>query len=282
MFNDLAQDLRYGCRSLLKARGFAIVAVLTLAMGIGANSAIFSFVDGVILRPLPYPHPDRLVQLTEKPPGGTRNPISALNFLDWQTQSTAFDALCATTGGSMTLSGVEEPVLLRAGRVSASYFDVYEIAPALGRTFARDEDEPGKEHVIVLSHALWAAKFGSDPTLVGRTLTLDGEPYTVIGVMPEGSIFDRSFNQMWRPLAFKPSERTRNFHWLGAVGRLKEGVTFEQARSQLDAMASASRATIPTRTRDGASRSIGTRTSSLDPSCGSRSTFCWRRSACCS
>jgi putative ABC transport system permease protein len=236
MLHEIAQDLRYGWRSLLKARGFTIVAVLTLALGIGATSAIFSFVDGVLLRPLPYPHPDRLVQLTEKPPGGTRNPISALNFLDWQSQSTVFDALSATTGGSMTLSGVDEPVLLRTGRVSASYFDVYAIAPALGRTFARDEDEPGKDHVVVLSHALWATRFGGDPTLVGRTLTLDGEPYTVVGVMPEGSVFDRGFNQMWRPLAFKPSERTRNFHWLGSIGRLKEGVTFEQARSQLDAI----------------------------------------------
>jgi putative ABC transport system permease protein len=236
MFQEIAQDLRYGCRSLLKARGFTIVAVLTLALGIGANSAIFSFVDGVLLRPLPYPHADRLVNVTEKPPGGTRNPISALNFLDWQTQSTAFDALAATTGGSMTLSGVDEPVLLRAGRVSASYFSVFEIAPAFGRTFAADEDQPGKEHVVVLSHMLWAAKFGSDPTLVGRALTLDGEPYTVIGVMPAGSIFDRGFNQIWRPLAFKPNERTRNFHWLGAIGRLKSGVTFEQARSQLDAI----------------------------------------------
>ena len=236
MFHEFTQDLRYGCRSLLKARGFTLVAVLTLALGIGANSAIFSFVDGVLLRPLPYPHADRLVQVSEKPPGGSRNPISALNFLDWQSQSTAFDALAATTGGSLTLSGVGEPVLLRTGRVSASYFDVFEIAPALGRTFARDEDEPGKEHVVVLSHALWATKFGGDPALVGRALTLDGEPYTVIGVMPAGSMFDRGFNQMWRPLAFKPTERTRNFHWLGAIGRRKSGVTFEQARSQLDAI----------------------------------------------
>jgi putative ABC transport system permease protein len=236
LFHEIAQDLRYGCRSLLKARGFTIVAVLTLALGVGANSAIFSFVDGVLLRPLPYPHADRLVNVTEKPPGGTRNPISALNFLDWQTQSTAFDALAATTGGSMTLSGIDEPVLLRVGRVSASYFSVFEIPPSSGRTFAADEDQPGKERVVVLSHMLWATKFGGDPTLVDRALTLDGEAYTVIGIMPEGSIFDRGFNQMWRPLAFKPNERTRNFHWLGAIGRLKAGVTFEQARTQLDAI----------------------------------------------
>src|SRR5229473_2512100 len=109
MLGELAQDIRYGVRTLVKTPGFTAIAVLTLALGIGANSAIFSFVDGVLLRPLPYKHANRIVNLTEKPPGGTRNPISALNFLDWQSQSAAFDALAATTGGSMTLSGVAEP-----------------------------------------------------------------------------------------------------------------------------------------------------------------------------
>ena len=110
MLGELAQDLRYGIRTLLKSPGLTTIAIVTLALGIGANSAIFSFVDGVLLRPLPYRHADRLVNVLEKPPGGVRNPISALNFLDWRTQSTAFDALAATTGGSMTLSGVDEPV----------------------------------------------------------------------------------------------------------------------------------------------------------------------------
>jgi hypothetical protein len=236
MLGELAQDIRYGVRTLVKTPGFTAIAVLMLALGIGANSAIFSFVDGVLLGRLPYRHADRIVNLTEKPPGGTRNPISALNFLDWQSQSAAFAALAATTGGSMTLSGVAEAMLLRTGRVSAPYFDVFEIAPALGRTFAPDEDQPGKDHVVVLSHALWATTFGAYPSLIGHPLTLDGEPYTVIGVMPQSSIFDRGFNQMWRPLAFKPSERTRNFHWLSAIGRLKSDVTVEQARSQLDAI----------------------------------------------
>jgi putative ABC transport system permease protein len=236
MLSQLLQDLRYAVRSLLKSRGFTVVAVLTLALGIGANTAIFSFVDGVLLRPLPYRHADRMVLVWEKPPGGSRNVISALNYLDWKSQSTSFDALTATTGGSMTLSGVDEPVLLRSGRVAASYFDVFEVAPALGRTFAPDEDQPGHEHVVVLSHRLWASRFGADDALVGRTLTLDGEPYTVIGVMPQGSVFDRGFNDMWRPLAFKPAERTRNFHWLQVLGRLKPGVTFERARAEMDAI----------------------------------------------
>jgi putative ABC transport system permease protein len=233
---ELLQDIRYGVRTLIKSPGFTVVAVLTLALGIGANSAIFSFVDAVLLRPLPYRHADRIMLVWEKPPGGGRNVISALNFLDWKTGNSVFEPLVATTGSSMTLSGVEEPMLLRGARVSAGYFDIFQITPALGRTFAPDEDEPGKEHVVVLSHKLWTTTFGADAGIIGRSLTLDGEPYTVIGVMPQGTAFDRGFSQMWRPLAFKPSERTRNFHWMQALGRLKPGVTIEQARAQMDAI----------------------------------------------
>jgi len=236
VLHELAQDLRYGARMFLKAPGFSTVAILTLALGIGANSAIFSFVDAALLKPLPYEQPERILQIWEKPPGGGNNVVSALNFLDWQRQTTSVESMTASTGGSLTLTGQGEPVLLRAGRVSAGYFDVFAVEPFLGRTFAPDEDTPGKEHVVVLSHRLWAAQFGSDPGIVGKSLTLNGEPYTVIGVMPARSAFDRAFNQLWRPLAFKPSERTRNFHWLSVVGRLKPGVTIEAARSELDAI----------------------------------------------
>ena len=220
----------------VKAPAFFAVAVLTLALGIGANSAIFSFVDAALLKPLPYENPERILQIWEKPPGGGNNVVSAMNFLDWQRQTSSLEAMTATTGSSLTLTGQGDPVLLRAGRVSAGYFNVFAVAPFLGRTFTPDEDTPGKEHVVVLSHRLWAAQFGSDPRIVGKSLTLNGEPYTVIGVMPARSAFDRSFNQLWRPLAFKPSERTRNFHWLGVVARLKPGVTIEKARSELDAI----------------------------------------------
>jgi putative ABC transport system permease protein len=220
----------------LKAPAFFTVAVLTLALGIGANSAIFSFVDAALLKPLPYENPERILQIWEKPPGGGNNVVSAMNFLDWQSQASSVEAMTATTGGSLTLTGHGDPVLLRAGRVSAGYFNVFAVAPFLGRTFAPDEDTPGKDHVVVLSHRLWAAQFGSDPGIVGKSLTLDGEPYSVIGVMPARSAFDRSFSQLWRPLAFKPSERTRNFHWLAVVARLKPGVTIEKARSELDAI----------------------------------------------
>jgi hypothetical protein len=219
--NRLGQDLRFALRTLLKSPGFTTVAILTLALGIGANSAIFSFVDGVLLKPLPYKDPDRIMRVWEKPPGGLRNGISTLNFLDWRDGNTVFDSIAAQTGSVMTLSGIEQPVQIRTGQVSASYFDVFGIKAGSGRLFAPDEDELGKEHVVVLSHALWVSQFGSDPQIIGRTLTLEGEPYVVIGVLPQGSVFDRAFNQMWRPLAFKPEQRTRNFHWMTAVAHLK-------------------------------------------------------------
>ncbi len=236
MFHELAQDLRYGARMFLKAPGFSAVAILTLALGIGANSAIFSFVDATLLKPLPYANPERIVQIWEKPPSGGNNVVSALNFLDWQSQTTAFETMVASSGGSMTLTGQGEPTMLRAGRVSAGYFDVFGVKPYMGRTFARDEDQPGKEHVVVLSHRLWTSQFGGDPGIVGKAITLNGEPYTVVGVMPPRSAFDRAFNQLWRPLAFRPSERTRNFHWMTVVGRLKPDVTFDRARGELDSI----------------------------------------------
>lgn len=232
--NHLAQDIRYGCRTLLKSPGFTFVAVATLALALGANTAIFSFVNAVLLRPLPYAEPDRIVRVLEAPPGGGRNGISTLNFLDWQKENTVFDFMAAQTGGSVALTGVDEPVQLPGARVSAHYFDIYGVHAALGRTFAEGEDQAGRDKVVVLSHALWQAQFGGDTSLIGRTIQLDGEPHTVTGILPKGSPFDRGYARMWRPLVFKPDNMTRNFHWFGASARLKQGVTLEQARAQMD------------------------------------------------
>lgn len=154
--NELLQDLRFGMRTLRKSPGFTTVGVLTLAVGIGANTAIFSFVNGVLLKPLPYGEPERIVRVLEKPPGGGRNGISTLNYLDWQKDNTVFEYMAAQTGGSVTLTGVTEPVQLRGSRVSSHYFDIFGIKATLGRTFAADEDQLGKHRVAVLSHALWA------------------------------------------------------------------------------------------------------------------------------
>jgi putative ABC transport system permease protein len=230
----LSQDLRYATRTLGNSPGFVAVAVLTLALGIGANTAIFSFVDGILLRPLPYPDADRIVRVLEKPPLGDRNGISTLNFLDWQKQNNVFDFMAAQTGSNMTLSGGSEPVLLHCGAVSAHYFDIFGIKAALGRTFLPGEDQLGKDHVVVLSYALWQNRFGGDPSILRRTILLNNQSFAVVGILPPGSAFDRAYNELWKPLAFEPSNMTRNFHWFGSLARLKKGVSFEQARKAMD------------------------------------------------
>ena len=235
--NSLAHDLRFALRMIRNSPGFTIVAVLTLALGIGANAAIYSFVDAVLLRPLPYPHPEQIVQVWEKPPEGDRNGISTLNFLDWKNQNTVFTAMAAQTGGSATLTGVDTPVQLRGDRVSAAYFDIFGIKPLLGRTFAPDEDQPGKEHVVILSNRIWQSRFGSDPSVIGRTIHLDNQPYTIIGVLPADDPHSRGWSEIWTPLAFQPQDMTRNFHWMMSWARLKPGVSIGQARTQMKAIA---------------------------------------------
>ncbi|MEJ1972096.1 MAG: ABC transporter permease [Lacunisphaera sp.] len=207
-----------------------------MALALGANTAIFSFVDAVLLKPMPYAHPERIMRVLEAPPGGGRNGISTLNFLDWQKQNTCFEFLAARTGGSAALTGVEEPVQIPERRVSARYFDIFGVKAALGRTFVDGEDEIGKQNVVVLSHTLWQNQFAGDPGIIDRKIVLDGEPHTVIGVLPQDCPFERGYARLWRPLAFKPENMTRNFHWFGAVGLLKPGVTLEQARAQMDAI----------------------------------------------
>jgi predicted permease len=229
--------MRYAFRTLRRSPGFTIIALLTLALGIGANTAIFSFVNGVLLKPLPYRDPHGIVMVWEKPPGGDRNGISTLNFLDWQKQNTVFEHMAAINfGGSVTLTGSGRPEELPGVRVSASYFDIFGAQAALGRTFAPDEDQLGKSQVVILSHRLWENRFGADASMVGRTLILSGKPCTVIGVMPAHSPFDRSFAQLWMPLAFEPRDMTRDYHWILSFARLKRGVTLETAQAAMNAI----------------------------------------------
>jgi putative ABC transport system permease protein len=230
------QELRHSVRTLRQSPGFTAVAILTLAIGIGANTAIFSFVDAMLLKPLPYPDADRIVRVMEKPPRGPRNGISTLNFLDWQRDNTVFDFMSAQTGDAVTLTGGSEPIQLRGALVSAGYFKVFGAEPELGRTFLPGEDELGKHHVAVISHAVWASQFGSDPSIVTRTVLLNNEPHTIVGVLPARSAFDRAPVQIWRPLAFRPSNMTRDFHWMISFARLKDGVTLAQARANMDAI----------------------------------------------
>jgi putative ABC transport system permease protein len=227
-------DLRYAIRLLRNSPAFSAVAIATIALAIGANTAMFSFVNGMLLRPLPYPESDRIVRVLEQLPNGGLNGISTLNYLDWASQNAVFEHMAAEVGWSATLTGGGTPVLIRAARVSAHYFDIFGAKPALGRTFLPGEDQPGSDHVVLLSHVLWETRFGSDPAMLGRNILLNGEAFTVIGVLQKGGPFDRAVAQIWRPLAFQPSNMTRDYRWLGASAQLKSGVTLEKARAAMD------------------------------------------------
>jgi putative ABC transport system permease protein len=233
------QDLRYATRVLRRDPGFTFFAVLTIALALGANAAIFSLVDGVLLKSAGYPEPERIVQVWEKTPGGGRNGIAPANYIDWTKQSRSFESMAAQTGAAMSYLARESggaPISLRAGVVSAPYFEVFGVKPALGRTFAPDEDQQGKEKVTVLTHRAWLSLMGGARGVVGQSILLNGESYTVIGVLPGASEFDRRGADLWIPLAFPP-QAPRNYHSYGAVARLKRGVTLEQAQAEMSSIA---------------------------------------------
>ena len=235
--DTMRHDLRDAVRSLLRSPAYTLTAIAVLALGIGATSSIFSFVDGVLLRPLPYPNPERIVLVFEKPPGGLRNGVATANYLDWRSQNDVFEAIAATSTVTMTLAGTGDTARLRAGRVSAGYFDVFGVRPALGRTLVPDDELAGRDRVVVLSNRVWQTVFAGDRAIVGRDIVLDGQAFTVIGVMPGGSAFDRGRTDLWRPLVFGSNERARNYHWLQVLARLKPGVTLEQARARMEPIA---------------------------------------------
>jgi putative ABC transport system permease protein len=247
--DTLARDVRYALLLLRRNPGFAFVAIAVMALGIGANTAMFSLVDAALLKPLPYPEPDRIVGVLEAPTPTSRNGISTLNFVDWKRLSTSFEALSATRPLNMALTGAGDPARLPGLLVSADYFRVFGIDAALGRTFATGEDQPGANAVVILSHAAWQTHFGGDRELINRRILLDGEPHQVVGILPPGS-FDRQTFAFWKPLAFAPEQQTRSYHWLGAVGRLKRGVTLEQAREEMRGVSASLREVQPAFKRD--------------------------------
>jgi putative ABC transport system permease protein len=233
------QDVRFAARSLRREPGFTFFAVLTIALALGANAAIFSLVDGVLLKAAGYPEPVRIVQLWEKHPGGGRNSIAPANYLDWTRLSRSFEAMAAESGAAMSYLARDSgsvPISLRAGVVSVPYFDVFGVKAVLGRTFAPEEDQRGKEKVAVLTHRLWQSHLGGDTGVVGRPILLNGDPYTVIGVLPGASEFDRRPNDLWIPLAFPPGA-PRNYHSYRAWARLKRGVSLEQAQAEMSSIA---------------------------------------------
>jgi putative ABC transport system permease protein len=234
------QDLRYGARMLLKKPGFTLIAIATLALGIGANTAIFSVVNAVLLRPLPFLESERLVLIREtKLPQFPEFAVAPANFLDWQKQNTVFERLVASRPASLNLTGTGDPERLRGLTVTEGFVAMLGIPPQLGRDFLPAEHQPGQNKVVMLSHGLWQRRFGGDPKLVNQTITLDDQRYTVIGVMPATFQFLDQETELWTPLAFTPQQaQNRGGHNLSrVVAQLKPGVSFEQARAEMVTLA---------------------------------------------
>ena len=233
----LVQDLRFGLRVLAKSPGFTAVVVLTLALGIGGNTAIFSYIDAWFIEPLPFPHPDRLVifETQDKKRGWTSGGVtSAADFFDFQKQNTSFEQTVAWTVANFNLTSDGSPELVEGGRVSWNYFDALAAKPILGRTFTAEDDRSGAPHVVILSGGLWQGRYAGDPKVIGRSISIGGEAYTVVGVMPGTFQFPlMGVANLWTPLALTDKQRAdRGNVWIPAFGRLKPGVTLEQARAE--------------------------------------------------
>jgi len=231
---NLVHNLRFGFRLLAKNLGFTSVALLALTLGIGANTAIFSVVYATLLAPMPYPNPDQLVMVWSKI-NGNNNGVSAGDFLDWKNQNKLFQNMIAWTGGSFSLSTGGHPEQIRARIVSPGSFDMVGEPLKLGRDFLPEEGQVGRDHVVVMTHKLWVERFGSDPKIIGQKIRMNGEPYTVVGVLAAGQP-DRLESHLFVPLAFKPDQINHDFHWLLVMGRLKPGVTLQQANADMDSV----------------------------------------------
>ena len=247
--DTLLQDIRFGFRMLLKAPGFTAVAVIVLALGIGANTAIFSVVNAVLLRPLPYPQPDRLVQVWHTPPqssfpGMTRFSVSPANYLDWVNQNHSFEQMAIYGFVNFNLTGKGEPESLIATRVSSNFFSVLRTQPMAGRVFSSEEDSAGHGNVVMISHAFWQSHFGANPNTVGQTISLNSEPYTIVGIMPAKFAFPTSSDpkfqtQMWTPIAWSDKDRAvRGNHNFLVIGRLKLDANLEQAKAEMNTISS--------------------------------------------
>ena len=241
-------DLRYAFRQLIKSPGFTFIAVLTLALGIGANSAIFSVIDTVLLLPLPYPHSEQIVTVSQtvRSTGVSTEDVSPANFIDWQTQNSVFSAMACARGWPANLSGGEQPERVRATVVSAQFFSLFGAQPILGRTLGPNDAKPGNSHVVVLGHELWVRRFGGDRSILGRDLLLDGEKFTVVGIVPAGFSPDE-YGELWVPSPWdvpvhplSPNDNPREMRdrsYLDAWARLKTGVTLARAQAEMSAIA---------------------------------------------
>jgi predicted permease len=243
--NVFLQDVRYALRMLAKAPGFLVIAILTLALGIGANSALFSVVNGVLLNPLPYPQPDRLVALYSRTPTFNQSSISYPNFLDWQRYNRSLASIAAYRSENFNLTGAGEPVRVRGEMISADFFSILGVAPVIGRDFTAQDDRPGASPVIILSEGFWKRKFGGSPQIIGQALSLNGTPYTVVGVIPSSFFFMGDNFRIsdgyvpigqWTDSTFLDRRVSMG---MDAVARLKPGFSIAQARSDLDSVAQA-------------------------------------------
>ena len=244
--SELAQDVRFAFRQLLHNRAFTVVAVLTLALGIGASTAIFSAVRAVVLRPFAYADPDRVMIVGETWRSHPLANVSAGNFVDWAAQAKSFSHLAAVAYESFTLDEGETPERVSGAYVSATFFPVFGVRPAVGRTFTADEDQPGRADVVVLSHGLWEQRFAGNSAAIGQTMRINGRPHVIIGVMPAG--FDPALagEQLWTPIAFTPERRAiYDEHYLDVFGRLAPGVSPAQAQREMDVIALVQRSKMP-------------------------------------
>lgn len=247
----LFQDIRYSLRMLRKSAGFALITVGTLALGIGANTAIFSIVNAVLLQPLPYPHSEKLVDVTEMVEGlkgmVREGDVSYPDFFDWRERNHAFESIASFHDDDFSLTGAGQPLHVNGSTVSSDFFSVLQVSPALGRVFRRDEEKPGAR-VVVLGHDLWQSVFGSDPNIIGRNITLNQQLYSVIGVMPSNFAFppEPDSPKLWRSSGSDaessaggdvPAVSRRTYHFLSVVGRLKPGVSMEQASKEMNLIA---------------------------------------------
>src|SRR5215213_7544657 len=235
----LLQDLRFGLRTLAKRPGFALVAVLTLALGIGANTAIFSVVNAVLLKPLPFRDAERLVTVYETTQSVPRDYVSVPNLEDYRAGSRSFEGFATFVPQSVNLTGAgTEPERVVGAFVTSSFFPVVGVEPARGRAFLAEEDAQGGGQVVILNHDLWQRRFGADPEIVGKTLNFNGEPYTVVGVMPEGFAFPTFAPDVLLPAQKWPNyKHVRASHNAWVFGRLRPGVTREAAQDELRAIA---------------------------------------------
>ena len=232
LLENFVQDLRYGARSMRRAPGFTVVAVTALALGIGANTAIFSVVNAVLLRPLAYKEAGRLVTILNNGDG----PVAVANYIDWRDQSTLFETMAAADYWSANLSGVDAPERLLGLKVTQNLLPMLGIKPLLGRLFVEGEDRVGAEHEVILSYNLWQRRFSGDANIIGKTILLDGNSYTIVGVMPRGfrfSPFWATRAEMWAPNAFGDRVHSRGNNSLRIFARLKDGVALEQARAEI-------------------------------------------------